>query len=308
MSQKHPKKLVHGTLIDVEILTSPVPQVFAQPGQDLDTDALPVAVQALPKWSKMFLCVSANLQKFGAWGPNRCWDIDFPTPMYLLNLAQLSGPNAPSVGVPTPPKWSNNIAMHLRNLQKIWCMWCWDIESPTSPCICSTWPRFGHWYSACGWSQVIWKCSYVSQQPPKKLGAWGLNRCCDIDFPNMYLLKILTSPLPCLYLLNWEIDSPMYLLNFGHWTLPVSVPTPVGVPTPPNRCWDIGLPGQIMGTNALRMGVSQVKCSYVSHKPPKSLGHGALIDAEILTPPCICSTWPRYGHWYLPVGVQTPVV
>ena len=80
MSQKPPKKLVHGTLIDVEILTSPVPQVFAQPGQDLDTDALPVAVQALPKWSKMFLCVSANSTKFGAWGLNRCWDIDFPTP------------------------------------------------------------------------------------------------------------------------------------------------------------------------------------------------------------------------------------
>ena len=172
------KKLVHGTLIDVEILTSPVPQVIAQPGQDLDTDALPVAVQALPKWSKMFPCVSATSTKFGAWGPNRswnidfstllcicltwpsyqvpmlhpwvcqhlpsdlkmflcvsatstkfgawgpirCWDIDSHSPMYLLNLALILGTDAPSMGVPTPPKWFKCFYASQKHPKITWCM------------------------------------------------------------------------------------------------------------------------------------------------------------------------------------------
>ena len=141
VSQKPPKNLVHGALIDAEILTSPLPHVFAQPGQDLGTDTLPVGVPTTSQVSlKMFLCVSETSKKIGAWDPNRCWDIDSPTP----------------------------------------------------PCICSTWPRYGHWCSACGCGNTSpsgLKCSYVSQKPQTKFGAWGPNRCWDIDSP-MYLLKL----------------------------------------------------------------------------------------------------------------------
>ena len=120
--------------------------------------------------------------------------------------------------------WVPHSHMYLLNLAKIWvlmlCPWvcqhlssglkcsyasqkppkkfgawgpnrCWDIVSPTPPCICLTWPRYGHWYSACGCattSQVIWKCSYVSQKPPKHLVHETL-----ID------AEILTSPLPCVF-------------------------------------------------------------------------------------------------------------
>ena len=141
-----------------------------------------------------------NLQTFGAWGPNRCWDIDFPTP----------------------------------------------------PCICSSWPRFGHWYSACGCantSQVVYKCSYVSQESPKKFGAWGPNRCWDIDFPTpLYICS------------NWpSFEAPMlhpwvcqHLPSSLKMFLCVSETSKKIGAWDPNRCWDIDFP----------------------------------------TPPCICSTWP----------------
>ena len=41
-----------------------------------------------------------------------------PLPMYLLNLAWYLGPGALPTGVSTPPEWSRNVPMCLRNLQK----------------------------------------------------------------------------------------------------------------------------------------------------------------------------------------------
>ena len=56
-----------------EILTSPLPHVFAQLGPFLGADALPMGVLTPPKWSKSVPMCLRNLQKkFGAWGPNRC--------------------------------------------------------------------------------------------------------------------------------------------------------------------------------------------------------------------------------------------
>ena len=79
--------------------------------------------------------------------------------------------------------------MCLRNLKKIWCMYrSRDIALPTPSCICSTWPSCGHWHSAHGWvntSQVVYTCSYVSQEPPKNL-VHGV----------LIEVEILTSPLP----------------------------------------------------------------------------------------------------------------
>ena len=123
----------------------------------------PLACQHHPSSLKMFLCVSGISTKLGVWGPNRCWDIEFPTPTCICSTwprfgllmlcpwvcQHLSSGIKCSYASQKPPKkfgaWGPNR--------------CWDIESPTPPCICLTWPRYGHWYSACGCattSQVIW--------------------------------------------------------------------------------------------------------------------------------------------------------
>ena len=66
------KNLVHGALIETEILTSPLPHVFAQLGQCLGTGTLPMGVSTPPKWSGNVPMCLTNLQtKFGAWGPNK---------------------------------------------------------------------------------------------------------------------------------------------------------------------------------------------------------------------------------------------
>ena len=54
---------MHGALIDAEILSPPRPHVFAQPGQDLGTDTLPVGVQLPPKSSENVPMCLNNLQK-----------------------------------------------------------------------------------------------------------------------------------------------------------------------------------------------------------------------------------------------------
>ena len=67
------------------------------------------------------------------------------------------------MGVSTPPKWSRNVPMCLRNLQKIFGSWgpnrSWDIDLPTPPCICSTWPGF--------WALAL--CLQVCQHLPSGL-------------------------------------------------------------------------------------------------------------------------------------------
>ena len=63
----------------------------------------PQVCQHLPSGLKMFLCVSETSTKFGAWGPNRCWDIDFPTPLCICSTW-------PSYQVPMLHPW---VCQHL---------------------------------------------------------------------------------------------------------------------------------------------------------------------------------------------------
>ena len=63
------KNLVYGALIDAEILTSPLPHVSSQLGQDSGTDALPTGVLTPLQWSKMFLCVSETSKEIWCMGP-----------------------------------------------------------------------------------------------------------------------------------------------------------------------------------------------------------------------------------------------
>ena len=118
----------------------------------------PLACQHLPSSLKMFLCVSGISTKLGVWGPNRCWDIEFPTPT----------------------------------------------------CICSTWPRFGHWCSSHGCaniSQVVWNVPMCLTNLQRSLRHGAL-----ID------AKILTPPLPNVF--GWpgqDMDTD---------TLPVGVKLP----------------------------------------------------------------------------------
>ena len=85
MSQQPPNNLVHGALIEAEILTSPSPHVFSNRcvnlAQTLGARALPTGVAPLPKYSRNVpMCLSSLQKVFGAWGPNRSWDIDLPAP------------------------------------------------------------------------------------------------------------------------------------------------------------------------------------------------------------------------------------
>ena len=108
--------------------------------------------------------------------------------MYLLNSAQYGYWSSAHRCV-TPPKWSKNVPMCLRNLPNEFGAWgpnkSWDIDLPTPPCIWSTWPRFwalSLWPWVCQHLPSSLKLFYVSQKPPNEFGAWG-PRSWDIDLP-----------------------------------------------------------------------------------------------------------------------------
>ena len=68
VSEELLKNLVHGALIETEILTSPLCHVFAQFGQVLGTGTLSAGVSPPAKWSRNGPMCLRNLQKvFGAW-------------------------------------------------------------------------------------------------------------------------------------------------------------------------------------------------------------------------------------------------
>ena len=90
--------------------------------------------------------------------------------------------------------------MYLRNLQNLVRGALIEAEIVTSPLLhvfAQLGPVFGNQHSAYGCvstSQVVLKCSYVSQEPPK-FGEWGPNRSCNIDL----------CPIPCIYS-SWPSD------------------------------------------------------------------------------------------------------
>ena len=78
--------------------------------------------QHLPSGLEMFLCVSGASKKFGAWGLIEAEILTSPLPNVFAQLGLGLGADALLHGVSTSPKWSRNVPMCLRNLQKIWCM------------------------------------------------------------------------------------------------------------------------------------------------------------------------------------------
>ena len=115
------KNLVHGALIDAEILTSPLPMYLLNWAQlsgqrsighwysacvwgpnrcwDIEFHTPTCICQPVQIWVLMlcpWVCqhLSSSLKcsyvshkppkNLSAWGPNRCWDIDFPTPLHVF--------------------------------------------------------------------------------------------------------------------------------------------------------------------------------------------------------------------------------
>ena len=145
------------------------------------------------------------------------------TPMYLLNLAQLSGNNAPFLLVCQHLPSGLKCSYVSQKPQKYLGAWgpnrCWDIDFPSPPCICSTWPSF--WVH---WCFILWVCQhlpsglkyfYVSQKPPKN----NLVHGALID------AEILTSPLLNVFAQTWPRYQVAYVL------MPGGVPTPLQVVT-----------------------------------------------------------------------------
>ena len=132
-----------------------------------------------------------NLQKIGAWGPNRNWDIDLPTLPCICSTW-------PGFCVPVLCPW---LCQHLPSALKMSLMCCRNLQKilvygilieaeiltfPTPPYICSTWPSF--------WALALhpWMYQHLLSglemflcvsETSKKFGAWGPNRSWDIDLP-----------------------------------------------------------------------------------------------------------------------------
>ena len=86
VSEELLKNLVHGALIETEILTSPLCHVFAQFVPVLGTVTLSAGVSPPVKWSRNCPMCLRNLHKvFGTWGLNRSWDIDLHTPTCICS-------------------------------------------------------------------------------------------------------------------------------------------------------------------------------------------------------------------------------
>ena len=73
------KNLVHGALIEAEIMTSPSPMYFLNLAQFWLLALCPQVCQHLLIWSRDVSRCLRNLKKIGTWGLSRSWDIDLPT-------------------------------------------------------------------------------------------------------------------------------------------------------------------------------------------------------------------------------------
>ena len=130
------KCLVHWAIIEAEMLTSPFPIYLLNLARFLSTSTLPIGVSTPCRWSEIFLCVSETSKNHLVHGaPNRSWDIDLPTPHVFAQLSPVLVTGTLPTGVLTPAKWSKNVSMCHRNLQKMFGAWdhnrSWDIDLPT---------------------------------------------------------------------------------------------------------------------------------------------------------------------------------
>ena len=135
--------------------------------------------------------------------------------MYLLNLAQFWSLVLYLQVCQHLPHGLEMIRSCLRNLQRIFCAWClnrsWDIDLPTPPGICSTWPGL--------WVQVLCPlvCQHLTSGLKMYLCVTGISRKCFVHGA-IIEAEMLTSPFP-IYLLN--------LARFlGTSTLATGVSTP----------------------------------------------------------------------------------
>ena len=191
-----------------------------------------------------------------------------PLSMCLFNLAWIVGASAIPMGVSTPPKWSRNLPMCLKNLQRTFGAWgpnrSWNTDLPTLPCLCSTFHCF----------LVLVLNLLVCQHLPSGLrnlamclrnlqrtfGARDPNSSWNTDFPTLpyicstwYCFLVLVL---CPQVCHLPSDLQMFLCVlgaskiFGAWG--------------PNRSLDIDLPtpnvfdqlGLGLGAGAIPMGVS----------------------------------------------------
>ena len=118
------KCLVHGVIIEAEILTSPFPIYLLNLARFLGTSTLPTGVSTPPRWSKIFLCVSETSKNHLLHGAlTEAETLTYPLPMVFAQLSPVLVTGTLPPGVLTPAKWSKNVSMCHRNLQKnVWCM------------------------------------------------------------------------------------------------------------------------------------------------------------------------------------------
>ena len=167
---------------------------FLNSAQFFGAGTLPTGMSTPVKWSKCSYVPQEPTIKFGAWDLIEAELLTSFLPMYLVNLAWFLCASTLPIGVSTPPKWSRNVHLCLRNLQNNFFAWdpnrSWDIDLPTPPCISSTQPSFSVLAlcpQVCQHLSSGLICSYVPQEPTIKFDAWGPNRNC-----------VLTSPPQCI--------------------------------------------------------------------------------------------------------------
>ena len=143
MSQEPPKHLVPGAQIEAEILTSQPPYIWSTQSSFRHCHSAHRCVKT-PKLSRYIPMCLRNLQKLLHGVLIEAEILTSLLPMYLLNLATFLGTSTLHVYVSTPPKWSKHSYVS-QNLQKFGAESLnriWDIDLPSTSCICSTHPRF----------------------------------------------------------------------------------------------------------------------------------------------------------------------
>ena len=144
--------LVHGALIEAEILTSSSSMYLLNLGQFWVLPLCPHVCQHLSSDIEMFLYVSRTSKKYLLHWALIEAEID-------AQFSPVLGTGTLPAGVSTPVKWSRNAPMCLRNLQKVFGTWglnrSWDIDLPTPPYIYSIWP--GLWTLALS----SWVCQHL---------------------------------------------------------------------------------------------------------------------------------------------------
>ena len=265
------KYLVHGALIEAEILTSTLPHAFVQLNPVLSAGTLPKGVSTPPKWSGNVSIYFRNLQKiFGVWVLNRSWDIDLPAPQCICSIWPGFGWWCSTHGCVHTSQVVYKCSYMSQKLPNK----CgargfnrsWNIDLPTPHVFGQLGLVSGHQHSAIrcvNRSEVVQKCSYVSQETPKKFGAWGPNR-------------------------NWDIDlhSPMYLLNLPQILGTGTLPTCVSIP-----------PTGTLLSRSVLMCLRNLQ-NIGAWGPKRSW------DIDLPAPQCICSTWPCF--WVLVAWHQLP--